>query len=51
MYRSDNFSDSESIVSYVGWNGGKARKSVAQGAGISGNEDVAAGAGETIRFS
>lgn len=51
LYRDNNFSSSASIVSYVGWNGGKARKSVAQGAGIWGANDVTAAAADILVFT
>ena len=50
LYSGGNFGSSDVIVSYVAWNGGSMRKSVAQGAGIWGNDDVDDGDGATIAF-
>jgi len=51
LYRNSDFGSSDGIVSYVGWNGGKGRKTVAQGAGIWGDEDVTATDGDILRFT
>jgi len=42
LYSSNSFSSAEAIQSYVGWNGGKNRKGLAQEAGIWGEDDVTA---------
>ena len=50
LYRSGSFASADDIVSYVGWNGGKGRRTVAQNAGIWGSEFLDAGEGATIMF-
>ena len=48
LYSGADFANSSLIEAYVGWNGGKGRKSVAQAAGIWGTEDVSASLGDTL---
>ena len=48
LYTQPQFEDPGSIVAYVGWNGGKVRKGVAQAAGIWGDADVTLALGDTI---
>ncbi len=48
LYRSRSFGSADAIVSYVNWNGGGGRRSVAVEAGIWGDENVAVGDGDTI---
>ena len=48
LYLDSGFGNSDSIVSYVAWRGGKGRKGVAQAAGIWGDSDVDAGSGDVI---
>lgn len=50
LYDSSSFGSSESIVSFVAWNGSGGRTSEAQGAGIWGSDTVEAGDGDTIFF-
>ncbi len=49
LYSSPDFEDPGSILAYVGWNGGSDRKTVAQAAGIWGDDDVSAEVGDSIR--
>ncbi len=49
LYASPAFDDPAAIIAYVAWNGGKLRKSVAQAAGIWGDDDVSAELGDTVR--
>lgn len=51
LYSRGTFGDSDAIVSYVAWNGGRGRKDVAQGAGIWGDDDVTASDGDIIVFN
>ena len=50
VYSRQDFGSSDAIVSYVAWNGGSMRKSVAQSADIWGSADVEAAEGATIAF-
>jgi hypothetical protein len=50
LYDSSSFGSSDSIVSFVAWNGSSGRTSEAQGAGIWGSDSVEAGDGDTIFF-
>jgi len=49
LYTGPEFSNPDLIIGYVGWNGGGGRKSVAQAAGLWGDDDIAAEVGDTIR--
>lgn len=49
IYRDFNFDSADSMVAYVSWGGGGGRKSVAQAAGLWGEENLAAEAGDVIR--
>lgn len=51
LYMNGAFSSHNAIVSYVGWNGGDGRKSVAQTAGIWGEDDVNAENGALLSNS
>jgi hypothetical protein len=50
LYRDNSFASEESIVAYVGWDGGGQRKAVAQGAGLWGEDDVTTAAEDTIEW-
>jgi len=50
LYDSASFGSSDSIVSFVAWNGSSGRQSEAQGAGIWGSDTVDAADGDTIVF-
>lgn len=50
LYDSSSFGSSDSIISFVAWNGGSGRLSEAQGAGIWGDDSVTAADGDTIAF-
>lgn len=51
LYSSNAFGSDEAIQSYVAWNGGKNRKSVAQAAGIWGQDDLSAEDGALLSNS
>ncbi len=50
LYEGNEFGNADSIRAYVGWNGGKGRKSVAQAAGIWDDTDITTAAGDTITY-
>ena len=50
IYDSASFGSSDSIISFVAWNGSSGRVSEAQGAGIWGSDTVSAADGDTIVF-
>lgn len=50
LYNSSSFGSSDSIVSFVAWNGSSGRVSEARGAGIWGADTVEATDGDTIVF-